>query len=71
MANDQMTRVIDLVNSEATRLGEFLTGLDDQAWSQDSACQGWKVGDVVAHLSNAAGTWANSVTRAVEGDGNS
>ena len=68
MANDQMTRLIDLVNSEAKRLGEFLTGLDDQAWSQDSFCQGWKVGDVVAHLSIAAATWAGSVTRAVSGD---
>ncbi len=68
MANDQMTGLIDLVNSEAKRLGDFLTGLDDQTWSQDSVCQGWKVGDVVAHLSNAAATWANSITRSVAGD---
>ena len=68
MATDQMTEVIKLVNSEATRLGDFLSGLDDRAWSLDSACEGWVVGDVVAHLAIAAGTWSGSLTRAVAGD---
>ena len=68
MASDQMASVIDLVNSEASRLRDFLAGLDERAWSQDSACAGWKVGDVVAHLAIASETWASSLTRALAGD---
>ena len=65
-----MKGMIDLVNFESDRLREFLSGLDEQAWSLDSACEGWKVGDVVAHLSAGAESWANSITRAVAGDAN-
>ena len=68
MATREMTEVIDLVNSEAARLGDFLTDLGEQSWSRDSACQGWKVGDVVAHLAIAAETWAVSLQRALAGD---
>ena len=68
MASNQMTSVIDLVNSEASRLRDFLAELDERAWSQDSACAGWKVGDVAAHLAIASETWASSLTRAVAGD---
>ena len=68
MAVNQMTTLIDLVNAEAGRLTDFLSGMKSESWSRDSACQGWKVGDVVAHLSIAAGTWAASLTRAAAGD---
>lgn len=68
MAANQMSTLIDLVNGEAGRLGSHLAGMKPESWSQDSACQGWKVGDVVAHLSIAAGTWAASLTRAAAGD---
>jgi len=68
MAVNQMTNLIDLVNAEAGRLADYLAGTGTESWSQDSACQGWKVGDVVAHLSIAAGTWAASLTRAAAGE---
>jgi len=68
MATNQMSEVIQLVNSEATRLGDFLSGLDERAWSHPSACEGWVIGDVVAHLTAGAGRWADSITRAAAGD---
>lgn len=68
MASSQMSDVLHIVTSEATRLGTFLSGLAEQDWTRQSACEGWVVGDVVAHLSIAAGTWANSITRAVADD---
>ena len=70
MTTVEMKGIIDLVNFESDRLRQFLSGLDEQAWSLDSACEGWKVGDVVAHLSAGAESWANSITRAVAGDAN-
>ena len=70
MTTVEMKGMIDLVNFESVRLGEFLSGLDEQAWSLDSACEGWKLGDVVAHLSAGAESWANNITRAVAGDAN-
>ena len=68
MVADPMTTLIDLVNGEANRLTDYLSEMKPESWSQDSACQGWKIGDVVAHLSIAAGTWAGSLTRAAAGD---
>ena len=68
MVSSQTDLLIQTVNNEATRLGDFLTGLDEQMWTRDSACQSWVIGDVVAHLAAGAATWANSITRAVAGD---
>ena len=68
MAVNTMTTLIDMVNAEAGRLANHLAGMKAESWSQDSACQGWKIGDVVAHLSIAASTWAASLTRAAAGD---
>ena len=68
MAVNPMTTLIDLVNAEAGRLADNLAGMKQESWSEDSACQGWKIGDVVAHLSIAASTWAASLTRAAAGD---
>ncbi|MDD9995510.1 MAG: maleylpyruvate isomerase family mycothiol-dependent enzyme [Dehalococcoidia bacterium] len=60
--------MIDVINSSSRRLGDYLSGLDPQAWSQDSACEGWKVGDVVAHLTVGGESWSGSLTRALAGD---
>ena len=68
MVSSQTDLLIQTVNNEATRLGDFLTGLDEQMWTRDSACESWVIGDVVAHLAAGAATWANSITRAVAGD---
>ena len=50
MVSSQTDLLIQTVNNEANRLGDFLTGLDQQMWSRYSACEGWVIGDVVAHL---------------------
>ena len=68
METETMSQVIELVNSEAIRLGEFLAGLEQGQWSVPSACEGWTAGDVVAHLAQGGFTWADSITRAVAGD---
>ena len=68
MAANPMTTLIDLVNAEAGRLADYLSSMKTDSWSQDSACEGWKIGDVVAHLSIAASTWAGSLSRAAAGD---
>lgn len=68
MSTVQTTELINLINSGSRRLGDFLTGLDEQAWSKDSACEGWKVGEVVAHLTIAGETWASSLARAAAGN---
>ena len=47
MASSQTDLLIKTVMNEATRLGDFLAGLDESAWSRDSACEGWVIGDVV------------------------
>ena len=68
MANNQMSEVIRLVNAEAARLGEFMSGLEEADWSKDSYCDGWVIGDVVGHLAGGAESWVNSIGRAVNGD---
>jgi len=68
MASNQTDLLIQTVMNEATPLGDFLAGLDESAWSRDSACEGWVIGDVVAHLAGGAATWANSINQAVAGD---
>ena len=70
MATNQMSDVIRLVCSEAERLGEFLSGLNEADWAKDSYCEGWVIGDVVGHLAGGAESWVNSIGRAVDGDYN-
>jgi uncharacterized protein (TIGR03083 family) len=63
-----MTDVIGLIRAEASQLRNFVAGLDPEAWSRPSACAGWTVGDVLAHLTQGAGTWSEAITRAIAGD---
>lgn len=70
MPGNNMNEVIRLVNAEADRLGEFLSGLDAGDWSKDSYCEGWVIGDVVGHLAGGADSWVNSIGRGVNGDSN-
>jgi len=67
MPND-MKDTIELVNATASRLGEFLSGLDEQQWSANSACEGWTVADAAAHVTASASTWATNIARAMAGD---
>lgn len=68
MESGEITSVVRLIAAEASDLGDFLTGLDQEGWSRDSACGEWMVGDVAAHLTQGAYNWASGITRAIAGD---
>lgn len=68
MSTAVMTEVIETIREEATRLREFLAALPADAWSRSSACTGWAVSDVFAHLAQGARTWSAAMTRALAGD---
>jgi len=70
MHTTAMAEVIELVRAEASQLQNFLAGLRPEEWSRPSACAGWTVGDVVAHLTQGARTWREAITRARAGDSN-
>ena len=40
----------DLMDTEAARLDAWFGGLEGDAWDQSTACEGWDVQDVLAHL---------------------
>lgn len=65
-----MADVIALIGSEVTRLQEFMAGLGPAEWSRPSACAGWSVGDVFAHITQGAFTWRDTILRARAGDAN-
>lgn len=68
MATSYTHDMAHVVTGEAARLKQFLSGMTQQDWDADSACQGWIVEDIVAHLAGSAGNWAASITRALDGD---
>src|SRR5712691_12851666 len=70
MNTTAMTEMIALISTEASDLQDFLASLDTEAWSRPSACAGWTVGDVLAHLTQGANTWSATITRAIAGDAN-
>ena len=67
MATSYTHDMARVVTGEAARLKEFLTSMTPADWDADSACQGWIVEDVVAHLAGSAGNWAASIQRALDG----
>lgn len=70
MNTTAMTDVVGLIRTEAAQLQHFMAGLDQAAWARPSACTGWTVGDVFAHVTQGARTWSASITRAMAGDAN-
>ncbi len=42
-------------------LPSFVASLTDEDWHTSSACAGWEVGDVVAHLAAGIGMWAGLI----------
>jgi uncharacterized protein (TIGR03083 family) len=70
MRTTAMTEMIELIRNEASQLQDFLAGLSPEEWSRPSACAGWTVGDVVAHVTQGARTWGEAITRARAGDFN-
>jgi uncharacterized protein (TIGR03083 family) len=63
-----MPDVIALIGSEASLIQNFMAGLSAAEWSRPSACAGWAVGDVFAHITQSAVTWRDTILRAQAGD---
>jgi uncharacterized protein (TIGR03083 family) len=49
------------------RLGELLSGLDDDQWAAPTRCDGWSVRDVIVHLNSTNGFWAFSIAQGQAG----
>jgi uncharacterized protein (TIGR03083 family) len=59
---------VTLIQAEAERLAQYLATMPPDAWRQPSACEGWEVGDVVAHLVEGAQFYVRTISRGVQGD---
>jgi uncharacterized protein (TIGR03083 family) len=68
MSTAAITEVIAIIKDEASHLHDFCAALTPAAWGTPSACTGWTVGDVFAHLAQGAQTWSASLHRALAGD---
>ena len=49
-ADPQLEDTVAAVAAERTELARILSGLSDEQWEQPSLCAGWRVREVVAHL---------------------
>ena len=56
------------LDSESKAFQQYLTELPDDDWSKQSACNLWRVEDVVAHLVGNAEFYASSVQRGLKGE---
>lgn len=54
--------------SESVRFQAYLSGLPNDAWGRQSACDEWQVADVVAHLVGNAEFYARTVTLGLQGE---
>lgn len=62
---------IQLVRALSNELAAYFYSLPDGVWRRaedyPSACEGWKVADVIAHLIDGATTFSMSIERALQG----
>ena len=56
------------IHRAAQRLEGFLAALDPDGWTRPSACEGWTVADVVAHLLERGGPIPDQIERGLAGD---
>ena len=59
---------VQVLQSESERIKQYLHALPLEALSKPSACTQWQVQDVIAHLIGVAETYANAVSRGLQGD---
>ena len=64
METTAMPEMIDVLSFEASQLWDFMARLGYDGWSRLSACTGWTIGDVLAHLTQGASAWCATITRA-------
>ncbi len=57
---------VEVLRQEAAAFKERIAALSPEDWDRPSACYGWSVADVVAHLSGQA--FALNVSRGLQGD---
>ena len=57
----------NLLQEESRSFQHYLNGLSVEAWDQPSACDEWRVKDVVAHLVGNAEFYATTVERGLKG----
>ena len=57
-----------LLESESQKFQHYLTELPSDAWGEPSACDLWRVEDVVAHLVGNAEFYASTVERGLKGE---
>ena len=65
---DSVAEKVGLVRKESARIVEYLKTLSSDAWSTQSACDAWQVGDVVAHMTGAVDRFGPNIVRGVAGD---
>ena len=65
---DTRAHRIQMGQAAAEQLTQYLHTLSAEAWHHPSACAGWEVCDVVAHLALGATFYASTVARGVQGD---
>ncbi len=65
---DSAAERIAIARAEYEGLRAFLSGLAPRDWARPSACQGWEVRDVVAHLVSTTDFQAEMVRRGLEGE---
>ena len=56
------------IHAAAQRLEAFLGTLEPDDWARQSACEGWTVGDVVAHLVERGAPIPDQIERGLAGD---
>ncbi|MCH8088591.1 MAG: maleylpyruvate isomerase family mycothiol-dependent enzyme [Chloroflexi bacterium] len=59
---------IAIARSEYQALDSYLQGLPPEGWARASACEGWQVRDVVAHLIGTTDFQAAMIQRALKGE---
>ena len=57
-----------VLKAAAQRLERFLDGLEPDGWDRPSACEGWTVADVVAHLVERGEPMPDQIARGLAGD---
>ena len=57
---------VEILRQEVAAFKERVAALSPQDWDLPSACEGWTVADVVAHLAGQA--FALNVSRGLQGD---
>lgn len=58
-------KVFDVMEAEASASEAFLDGLPAESLDEPSPCEGWSVGDVIAHLTLGSGAYISRIRRAL------